>query len=107
MADPPPIRRTLPPPIPTPRAPVAPPAAKTDVVPAQVGDETGDVHISDENTKNLDVPDAGQLVEHMLELVASEAEALLAGDDADGRLADLNVRIALASWDGLHEPDEA
>jgi tetratricopeptide (TPR) repeat protein len=107
MADPPPIRRTLPPPIPSPRAPVAPPAAKTDVVPAQVGDETGDVQISDENTKNLDVPDAGQLVEHMLGLVASEAEALLAGDDADGRLADLNVRIALASWDGLHEPDEA
>ncbi|HEY5946509.1 MAG TPA: tetratricopeptide repeat protein, partial [Kofleriaceae bacterium] len=39
--------------------------------------------------------------------VASEAEALLVGDDTDGRLADLNVRTALASWDGLHEPEEA
>ncbi|MBV8758319.1 MAG: hypothetical protein JO257_13620, partial [Deltaproteobacteria bacterium] len=43
----------------------------------------------------------------MLELVASEAAALLAGDDADGRLADLNVRTAFASWDGLRELAEA
>lgn len=61
----------------------------------------------DEDTRNLDVPDPGILVEHMLDLVASEAEALLSGDDTDGRLADLNVRTALASWDGLHEPEEA
>ena len=60
-----------------------------------------------EITKNLEAPDAGELVEHMLELVASEAEALLTGDDSDGRLADLNVRTALASWDGLKQPDEA
>ena len=53
------------------------------------------------------MPDAGALVERMLELVASEAEALLAGDDTDGRLADLNVRTALASWDALHQADEA
>ena len=32
---------------------------------------------------------------------------MLAGDDLDGRLADLNVRTALASWDALHQTDEA
>jgi tetratricopeptide (TPR) repeat protein len=98
----------MPPPIPPARAPVAPAAAKTDLVPAQdaLGDETGDLSLP-EDTRNLEAPDAGQLVERMLELVASEAEALLEGDDADGKLADLNVRIALASWDGLHQPEEA
>ena len=102
MADPPPIRRpaTRPPPIP--RAPVAPAPAKTDVVAAQA-EPREDL----EDTKNLEAPDAGMLVEHMLELVASEAAALLAGDDADGRLADLNVRTAFASWDGLRELAEA
>ena len=103
MADPPPIRRpgTKPPPIPGFRAPVAPGSAKTDVVPTQRDpDEVSEI------TRNFEAPDAGALVERMLELVASEAEALLAGDD-DGRLADLNVRTALASWDALHQADEA
>jgi tetratricopeptide (TPR) repeat protein len=105
MADPPPIRRpspTLPPPVP--RAPVAPASAKTDVVPAQTdvhGDELSEI------TRNLEAPDAGELVERMLELVASESEALLASDDKDDRLADLNIRTALATWDGLDEADEA
>jgi tetratricopeptide (TPR) repeat protein len=105
MADPPPIRRppTRPPPIPA-RAPVAPSPAKTDVVVAQPDPDVADFG---DDTRNLEAPDAGALVERMLELVASEAAALLAGDDADGRLADLNVRMALASWDGLHAPDEA
>ncbi len=77
---------------------MAPAAARTDVVPlAELL----------EDTRNLEAPEAGQLVEHMLELVASEAEALLAGDDADGRRADLNVRTALATWDVLHTADEA
>src|SRR5215475_13501226 len=70
MADPPPIRRpSMPPPIPPARAPVAPAAAKTDLVPAQdaLGDETGDVSLP-EDTRNLEAPDAGQLVERMLEL---------------------------------------
>jgi len=102
----PPARRpsTKPPPIP--RAPIAPSPAKTDVVPAQTN---ADVHAEElsEVTRNLEAPDAGELVERMLDLVASEAEALLVGDDRDGRLADLNVRTALASWDGLHETDEA
>ena len=70
------------------------------------GDQTGDSDVP-EDTRNLEVPDALKLVERMLELVASEAEALLVGDDSDGRLADLNARIALASWDGLHHAEEA
>lgn len=81
---------------------MAPSPAKTDVVMAQPHlDELPD------DTRNLEAPDAGVLVERMLELVASEGEALLAGDDTDGRLADLNVRTALASWDALHQADEA
>src|SRR5438552_2739594 len=110
MADPPKIRRdprstTQPPPIPR---IIAPAPAKTDVVAVPSVDDTGDEpQPFDENTRNLEAPDAGQLVERMLDLVASEAEALLVGDDADGRLADLNVRTALAAWDGLHQPDEA
>ncbi|HSD89416.1 MAG TPA: hypothetical protein VLB44_17925, partial [Kofleriaceae bacterium] len=113
MGEGPPIRgsSTKPPPPPA-RAPIAPSPAKTDVVAAQRdpremdekwerGDEASEI------TKNLEAPDAGLLVQHMLELVASEAEALLTAEDTDGRLADLNVRTALASWDGLHEPDEA
>jgi tetratricopeptide (TPR) repeat protein len=59
-----------------------------------------------DNTRDLDAPDAELLVERMLELVASEGEALLTGD-TDRPLADLNVRVALASWDALHQPDEA
>jgi tetratricopeptide (TPR) repeat protein len=96
-----------PPPIPPSRPPVAPQAAITDVVPAQAGDDTGEANLAPDDTRNLEVPDALKLVEHMLELVAGEAEALLVGDDADGRLADLNARIALASWDAMHRPEEA
>jgi tetratricopeptide (TPR) repeat protein len=96
MADPPPIRRagTKPPPIPV-RTPVAPAAVKTDVHFAQADD-----------TSTVYVADPAKLVEHVLALVASEAEALLLASD-DARLADLNVRTALASWDALHQPDEA
>src|SRR6185436_2013521 len=50
---------------------------------------------------------AGELVGHVLTLVATEAEALLEGEDTDDKLAELNVRSALASWDALHQPDEA
>jgi tetratricopeptide (TPR) repeat protein len=102
MADPPPIRRSLsgPPPIPPVRAPIAPTSAMTDVVQGSAEDLPDD-------TRSIEAPDPGLLVERLLELVASEAEALLASDGADGRLADLNVRTALASWDALHQPDEA
>ncbi len=79
--------------------------SKTDVLPAQA--DPDDREEVSEITKNLEAPDAGQLVQNMLAMVASEAEALLVGDDSDGRLADLNVRTALASWDGLREPEEA
>ncbi|MEJ7597303.1 MAG: hypothetical protein WKG01_05270 [Kofleriaceae bacterium] len=97
MADPPQLRRPAlgPPPIPEIRAP-----ANTDVFHRVAGEE-----LITEDTRNLEAPDAGQLVEHMLALVASEAEALLAGDES--KLADLNVRIALATWDVLHQTDEA
>ena len=101
MADPPPIRRaagTKPPPIP--RAPIAPSPAATDVV--QLHRDPDDLS---EDTRNLEAPDAEVLVERMLELVASEGEALLASHD--DLLADLNVRTALASWDALHQADEA
>lgn len=99
----PPIRRpsTKPPPLPA-RARIAA-VTRTDRVAAQ----TDPVDEISEITKNFEAPDAGQLVQHMLALVASEAEALLLGDDTDGKLADLNVRVALASWDGLREPEEA
>ena len=105
MGDPP-VRRPLTKPPPIPRAPIAPSPAKTDVVPAQTN---ADLHAEElsEVTRNLEAPDAGELVERMLDLVASEAEALLVGDENKERLADLNVRTALASWDGLHETEEA
>src|SRR5262245_43476450 len=98
MADPP-IRRpgTRPPPIPpAARAPVAPPSAKTDVLMAENTDDTSTMHVAD----------PAKLVERVIDLVATEAEALLGASD-DARLADLNVRSALASWDALHQPDEA
>jgi tetratricopeptide (TPR) repeat protein len=107
MADPPPIRRLTFQPPPIPALPVRPPG-KTDLGSAP----------ADEDTRSLlAVPDAAPLVAHLLELVASEAAALLVGDPPPGgdrddlghddRLADLNVRTALASWDALRRPDEA
>ncbi len=104
MADPPPIQRqpVQPPPIPA-GAPAAVLAGNTDVVPL-----VSPTHELAEDTSSvLQVPDAAQLIAHMIELVASEATALLGGDDSGERLADLNVRTALASWDALEQPDEA
>jgi len=63
--------------------------------------------LAEDTSSVLLVPDAAQLIAHMIELVASEATALLGGDDPGERLADLNVRTALASWDALQQPDEA
>ncbi|CAN5912126.1 hypothetical protein BH11MYX2_BH11MYX2_01120 [soil metagenome] len=80
---------------------MAPAAARTDVVASLAAADVGEI------TRTVEPPDAELLVGRMLELVASESEALLLGDDADGRLADLNVRTALASWDALHQTDEA
>src|SRR5215831_16251523 len=97
MADAP-VQRPHDAPLPPVHAPVAPRPPKTDVVPVESA--------ADEDTSSLHAPDAGQVVEQVLQLVASEAAALLAGDHAE-RLADLNVRTALASWDALRQPDEA
>jgi len=96
MADAPTVQR---PQEPTVRGPAPPRAAQTDVHAV--------VSYADDDTSSLHVPDPVQLVEHVVQLVAGEAAALLAGDDADARLADLNVRSALASWDALRQPDEA
>ena len=79
---------------------MAPAPAKTDVFLAHNTEGTEDTH-------GVEAPDAGRLVEAMLELVATEAEALLGGSGTDAKLADLNVRTALASWDALDQPDEA
>ncbi|MEO7735376.1 MAG: hypothetical protein ABIY55_30765, partial [Kofleriaceae bacterium] len=106
MADPPPIRRLAFQPPPIPALPVRPPG-KPDLGAAAADEDTSSA---------LQVPDAAQLVTQLLELVASEAAALLVGDPPPGdrdergpdeRLADLNVHIALASWDALRRPDEA
>ena len=96
MADPPPVRRPPPtqPPIPgIPRLPalplpIAPAAAMTELTPStddHTGEHTGESSVDgfDENTRSLIVPDPGQLVERVLELVASEAAALLVGDDPE------------------------
>ena len=103
MAEPPTRRPgTTPPPIPAlPRVPIAPSAARTDLSAIVQAPED-----EPEDTRNIELPDASVLVEHMLELVGIEAEALLSGDD-DARRSDLNVRTALATWDVLHQPDEA
>jgi tetratricopeptide (TPR) repeat protein len=107
MADPPksrgPAQTSKPPPIP--QLPIAPAAATTEVVGMSI--EGGPVEEHSEITKSLDAPIAGEVVGHMLELVASEAEALLVGENTEDRLGDLNVRTALASWDALHQTDEA
>jgi len=66
--------------------------------------------LSDDTSSLFHIPDATQLVAHMLELVANEAAALAQGDDRDDRddrLADLNVRTALVSWDALHHRNDA
>ena len=104
MADPPPIQRqpAQPPPIPA-GAPTAVLAGNTDVVPLMSSAH----ELAEDTSSVLQVPDAAQLIAHMIELVASEATALLGADDSGERLADLNVRTALASWDVLQQPEEA
>src|SRR6185436_9307063 len=101
MADPPSIRRlhVRPPPIPGHGA-VGPLAGQTEVVPTTApSDDIGD------DTSSL--LHSVQLVAHLLELIASETTVLLATEGAVGRLAELNVRSALASWDALDQREEA
>jgi len=102
MADAP-LDRPLPVPPPIPRTLVSQLSATTDVVPlaspaADVGDDTSSVSAAIE---------PGQLVDLVLDRVASEAAALLETDDHDVRLTDLNVRTALAAWDVRGHHDEA
>src|SRR3954463_9797201 len=101
MADAPTFRVAAPPS--RPARPVSPIPAKTDVQSV--------ASYGDEDTSSLHAPDAVALVEQVLQLVAGEAAALLAADRDRDRLADLNVRPALATWDALHRaperPDEA
>jgi len=77
---------------------------QTDVLPI-----VGAAELSEVTSSLVQVPDAAQLVGHVLGLIANDAAALLADDagDAGERLADLNARTALASWDALRQPDEA
>lgn len=81
---------------------VAPSAATTDV-----GGAAPDPDLLSEETSSLQLPDARELVRRVLALAAAETEALLAGEGPRERLADLAVRVALASWDAQHPPDEA
>ena len=113
MADPPPIRRstTLAPP-PIPRLPVAPAPASTDVVPVRTA--AGAHEELSDDTRNLEAPDADELVDHMLALVEAEAEALRDEPgtepdhaDADARRADLDLRLALAAWDARGDRAES
>jgi len=98
MADAPTVPRPHGVPSPASRDSVTARGAATDLQPI--------ASFADEDTSSLHAPDAVQLVEQVLQLVASEAAALLAADRAE-RLAALNVRTALASWDALRQPDEA
>src|SRR5262245_41001490 len=96
MADAPPFRAA---PLPSlPARPASPIPAKTDVQPV--------ASYAEEDTSSLHAPDATALVDQVLQLVASEAAALLAAGHDRDRLADLNVRTAMASWDALRRPPE-
>src|SRR5690349_15823005 len=101
MADPPSIRRLLvqPPTMPAHGA-VGPLAGQTDLAAvAAQSDELG------EDTSSL--VHGVQLVAQLLEGVASEVAALAAADAGDHRIADLQLRAALASWDALDQREEA
>ncbi|HET9626826.1 MAG TPA: hypothetical protein VFP84_35940, partial [Kofleriaceae bacterium] len=67
---------------------------------------TGPIELIEE-TSTLNAPDAEQLLEHMLELIARESAALAETGAAGEKLADLYTRIALATWDVRQRPDEA
>ncbi|HWO22042.1 MAG TPA: hypothetical protein VNO30_24940, partial [Kofleriaceae bacterium] len=60
-----------------------------------------------EDTSSLAAFDPGALVERVLALLATESEALLASEGTDDKLAEINIRSALASWDVLERPQDA
>ncbi len=101
---PPPVHAAAPPP--HPHASPSPPAVP-HAPPPSVDDEG-----AGEPTRPIQTPNAAALVDEIVELMASEAEALLTagtadGADADERLADLNVRLSLITWDVLEDPDDS
>lgn len=62
-------------------------------------------------TRPVAIGSSARLVEEICELLARETESLLTSDSGgaatDERLADLNVRLALLSWDVLEDADGA
>jgi tetratricopeptide (TPR) repeat protein len=94
----------------TPREPaaaVAPTVTAPTTILASDDDSLG------EATRPVPTPNAAALVDEIVELVSYEAEALLTGGngspdpDADERLADLNVRLSLITWDVLEDADDS
>ncbi|MCB9575337.1 MAG: hypothetical protein H6709_24945, partial [Kofleriaceae bacterium] len=61
-----------------------------------------------ETTRPFSLPNSAVLVDEIVELVAAEGEALLSGgEDADERLADLNLRLSLIAWDILEDEEDS
>src|SRR5262245_41804655 len=93
-------------PIPSSTNPMAVPAAGPARA-SSVGDDDGE---GAETTRPVQTPNAAALVDEIVELVSYEAEALLTvGEtvpDADERLADLNVRLSLVTWDVLEDAED-
>ncbi len=108
-AGPPPARplgaRQPPPPTsppPTGTGPGTAPGTGIEDLPGGAASDDGDT------TRPFSLPNSSILVDEIVELVAAEAEALLSGgEDADERLADLNVRLSLIAWDVLEDEEDA
>ncbi len=88
---------------PPPTGPGTAPGSPPDVAPGSPGSND-----DSDTTRPFSLPNSAVLVEEMVELVAAEAEALLSGgEDADERLADLNVRLSLIAWDVLEDEEDS
>src|SRR5262245_15628722 len=87
-----------------------PPPPASAAVPTAIGDDDGEGEGA-ETTRPVQTPNAAALVDELVELVSNEAEALLTNGggvaDADERLADLNVRLSLVTWDVLEDAEDA
>jgi tetratricopeptide (TPR) repeat protein len=79
--------------------PVSPPGLRTDLTPAVAPPDD-----LVEDTRSLEAPDPSILVAGLVDLATAETAAL--ADDA-ARLADVEIRSALATWDALHQTDAA
>ena len=121
MAEPPGSdgRLRRPPPVPVPRRPAPPPGADggAQAAPAASGASGSGVRDAArteesseaEATNPVALPDEASAVEEIIDLAANEAEALLIGgtpgEASDAQLADLNIRLAILSWDALADAD--